>query len=110
MGIKTENANVIDYTQDYARIAAALESIDTSMAERLDALIALTEDANKLRAQLLETQKGMLERMSDESLGVCMRGAGDDQQLSRAATVNALKQAGQLDEVRNEMQSPTPMP
>ncbi|MGM0535550.1 MAG: hypothetical protein ACQER5_05685 [Pseudomonadota bacterium] len=110
MGTKTGDANVIDYSEDYARLATALESIDDHLVERLDALIALTEAANALRTQLLETQQGMLERMSDESLGVYTRGAGDELRLSRAATINALKQSGQLDEVRDEMQSPTSMP
>lgn len=110
MGTPTENTNTIDYSADYARIGAALEAINTTLAAKLDAQRQVSEQIRDLHEQLLETQQALLERASIDTLGIYMRSTRYEGDLSRAAMLNALMASGQPEAVRDEMTDPTPMP
>lgn len=72
------------------------------------------EPLNSIAASLkliAETNVELLERLSNEKLGVYTQQAeGGSSELTRAVLVNALKSSDQLGDVASEMINPTPVP
>lgn len=92
------------------RIATALEAIDTKLG-LIDAKLGLIDtklsDIDGRLDRQATASEGLLTRAETENLGLFMRGAGLEGRLSRAATVVALRETERLEDVKDEIASPT---
>jgi hypothetical protein len=99
MGVKTNDANVMDYTDDFEAIRSEIEGVKTNISAVNDTLQAI-----------LDVQTQMLARMENQNEGIYMRSVVDTSDLGYAATIVSLRESNLLDDVRTEMQNPTEMP
>lgn len=83
--------------------ATALQNINTKLGD-IDAKLNAID--GKLDRQATASE-GLLTQAETESLGIYMRGAGLEGQLSRAATVVALRETERLEDVKTEIANPT---
>lgn len=114
MGVKTSDSHVIDYTDDFAQMIAVGQQIHEELALIREALYAGKKaDGNSLATSqhaIAQAIEHIRQRASQEQLGIYTRPIPyGDGGFSRAAMINALKQADQLDNVRQEMANPTPL-
>lgn len=114
MGVKTSDENAIDYTEDFAQMIAIGEQIRDELTLIREALYAGKQaDGNSLATSqhaIALALEQIRQRASQEQLGIYTRPIPyGDGGLSRAAMINALKQSNQLDNVRQEMATPTPL-
>ncbi|WP_447529808.1 hypothetical protein [Vreelandella sp. TE19] len=103
--------SAIDYSGHFDRMITVGEEIRDELKLMREALYAGNGDSLATSQHALANTLGNLERRaSQESLGIYTRPiTKGDGGLSRAAMINALKQADQLDNVRQEMAAPTPL-
>lgn len=109
--MESNTCNAIDYSDHFERMIAVGEQIRDELKQMREALYA-PDGASLATSQsaIAQTLDKIHQRASHERLGIYTRPIPyGDGGLSRAAMINALKQSDQLDNVRQEMATPTPL-
>ena len=111
-----------DYTVHLKSIADSLQkiAINTQSIDETVKEIHITQQkilenpltsVAKSQEELVQINDEILTRIKTKNLGIYMRQVEDSSSaLTRAITVNALKQSNQIDDVASEVVRPTPIP
>lgn len=113
MSIIRDDSFTVDYTEEFEallgfmeRLTVANETIATNIAAMKLKVDVIADTDVLIQLQ----QKQFVDRAISEVLGIFIDSVHDEaHRLSRAATVNALREAEQLDNVSAEMSNPTPI-
>ena len=96
----SSSASEIDYSDHFDQMIAVGKQIHSELTQIRE---ALTSSAESHQAQMQAIEK-IATRAANATQGLYIFPLPDDQGLSRAAMINALKQSGQLENVTNEME------
>jgi len=110
MGTPTGSDNVIDYSQDYENIRSEIAQTRTALGQWFGTLNNHLETLNQHQASIDSHLDAIRERAVTETLGVVIRPTDPEYRFGRAAMINALRKASQLDDVIAELLEPTDIP